>query len=60
MLRLGFGSFADKPLMPYTSMNEKRRKNPCVVEEQVCEATYAFHHQLSLTDEVTILIILLT
>ncbi|KAL0821848.1 hypothetical protein ABMA28_005255 [Loxostege sticticalis] len=50
--RLGFGSFADKPLMPFISMDAKRRANPCAMEEHQCEATYNYRHHLSLTDQV--------
>ncbi|XP_072945113.1 integrin beta-nu [Epargyreus clarus] len=50
--RLGFGSFADKPIMPYISVDERRRANPCTVEEQACEATYSYKHHLSLTNKV--------
>ncbi|GBP40030.1 Integrin beta-nu [Eumeta japonica] len=50
--RLGFGSFAEKPLMPYTSMDARRKANPCAAEGEACESTYSFKHHLSLTSEV--------
>ncbi|KAG6445119.1 hypothetical protein O3G_MSEX003745 [Manduca sexta] len=50
--RLGFGSFAEKPIMPFISVDERRRANPCSVEEEACEATYSFKHHLSLTNQV--------
>ncbi|CAG9788780.1 unnamed protein product [Diatraea saccharalis] len=50
--RIGFGSFADKPLMPFISVDEKRLANPCAMEEHACEPTYNYRHHLSLTDQV--------
>ncbi|CAG4956713.1 unnamed protein product [Parnassius apollo] len=50
--RLGFGSFAEKPLMPYISVDPRRLTNPCSVEQQACEATYSYRHHLSLTNKV--------
>ncbi|XP_045775208.1 integrin beta-nu isoform X1 [Maniola jurtina] len=50
--RLGFGSFADKPIMPFTSVDPRRLANPCAVEEEACEATYSYKHHLSLTNQV--------
>ncbi|XP_022823182.1 integrin beta-nu [Spodoptera litura] len=50
--RLGFGSFAEKPLMPFISTDARRRANPCSMEEEACEATYSYKHHLSLTNQV--------
>ncbi|CAB3234146.1 unnamed protein product [Arctia plantaginis] len=50
--RLGFGSFAEKPLMPFISTDARRRANPCSVEEVACEATYSYKHHLSLTNQI--------
>ncbi|XP_026746490.1 integrin beta-nu isoform X1 [Trichoplusia ni] len=51
--RLGFGSFAEKPLMPFISTDSRRLANPCSVEEVACEATYSYRHHLSLTNQVS-------
>lgn len=51
--RLGFGSFADKPIMPFINVDDRRKSNPCAVEEEACEATYSYKHHLSLTNEVS-------
>ncbi|EDW77875.2 uncharacterized protein Dwil_GK24312 [Drosophila willistoni] len=48
--RLGFGSFADKPVMPLIS--HKWKKNPCAAERATCEPTYGYRHHLSLTDDI--------
>ncbi|CAG9564645.1 unnamed protein product [Danaus chrysippus] len=50
--RIGFGSFAEKPIMPFISVDARRRENPCTVEEEACEATYSYKHHLSLTNQV--------
>lgn len=52
--RIGFGSFAEKPLMPFISVDARRKANPCTVEEEACEATYSYKHHLSLTNKVAI------
>lgn len=50
--RLGFGSFADKPAMPFIMTGETEKANPCSVEGRTCVPTYLYRHQLSLTDNV--------
>lgn len=49
--RLGFGSYADKPLMPYVFPGHE--ENPCRSEHTVCTPLYSFWHRLELTDNVT-------
>lgn len=49
---MGFGSFADKPLMPYIATTKEGINNPCLVEHDTCEPTYAYRHRLSLTETV--------
>lgn len=50
--RIGFGSFVDKPAMPFMPIG-KEQDNPCALEHDVCEKTYGFRHRLSLTQNVT-------
>lgn len=53
IFRLGFGTFAEKPVMPFIHMDDARRADPCRGQEQEgCETPYDFHHRLSLTNEV--------
>lgn len=47
--RLGFGSFADKPIMPF--INPGSGENPCDLVHDKCLPTYGFKHKLSLTDD---------
>ncbi|SPP82125.1 integrin beta-nu [Drosophila guanche] len=48
--RLGFGSFADKPTVPMVLPQHK--ENPCAPVGGVCEPTYGYRHQLSLTEDI--------
>uniref|UniRef100_A0A336LEA7 Integrin beta n=1 Tax=Culicoides sonorensis TaxID=179676 RepID=A0A336LEA7_CULSO len=50
--RLGFGSFADKPTIPYIMISETEKLNPCSVEQNTCAPTYLYRHHLSLTDDI--------
>ncbi|XP_059617120.1 integrin beta-nu [Phlebotomus argentipes] len=50
--RLGFGSFADKPRMPFIFPDEKYIENPCAPEREVCEPVYGFRHRLSFTEDI--------
>jgi len=49
-VRLGFGSFVDKVLMPYVNTLEARLKDPC----DSCESPYSFKHRLTLTSETSV------
>lgn len=48
--RLGFGSFADKPIMPF--INPGSEENPCKLVHEECLPTYGFKHKLGLTDDI--------
>ena len=48
--RLGFGSYADKPLMPYIFPGHE--DNPCKSEHAVCSPLYDFQHHLELTHDI--------
>lgn len=48
--RLGFGSFADKPVMPF--INPGSEENPCNLVHDKCLPTYGFKHKLGLTDDI--------
>lgn len=45
--RVAFGSFADKPIMPYIWPGHE--ENPCAPEQFTCEPTYVFRHRLNFT-----------
>lgn len=48
--RLGFGSYADKPVMPYVFPGHE--ENPCKSEHAECSPIYAYWHHLKLTNDV--------
>lgn len=48
--RLGFGTFADKPIMPYITPGTE--DNPCKLVQDTCLPTYGFKHKLGLTENV--------
>lgn len=48
--RLGFGSFADKPIMPF--INPGSEENPCDLVHDTCLPSYGFKHKLPLTDDI--------
>ncbi|XP_076648156.1 integrin beta-nu [Halictus rubicundus] len=48
--RLGFGSYADKPLMPVVFPGLE--DNPCRSEYEDCAPLYAFQHRLSFTNDI--------
>ena len=48
--RLGFGSYADKPAMPYVFPGHE--ENPCKSEHAQCSPIYAYWHHLKLTNDV--------
>lgn len=50
--QIGFGSFVDKVLGPYTSLNPDVQDNPCRDEPDDCEPTYSYRHVISLTSDV--------
>lgn len=50
--KLGYGSFADKPAMPFIMTEKKDLDNPCALEHGQCEPTYSYRHRLRLTNDV--------
>ncbi|KAG7198720.1 hypothetical protein KM043_001711 [Ampulex compressa] len=48
--RLGFGSYADKPVMPFIFPGHE--DNPCKSEHAFCSPLYSFRHHLELTKDV--------
>lgn len=53
MFSIGFGSFADKPAMPFIYTGDEARKNPCKSQNAVCEPTYTFKHSAKLSKNIT-------
>lgn len=49
--RIGFGSFVDKTLLPFTDTAEEKLKKPCPPIEVECQPAFGFQHVLSLTQD---------
>ncbi|XP_066520776.1 integrin beta-7 [Hoplias malabaricus] len=48
-VRIGFGSFVDKEMLPYVSQVKSRRRSPCPNNLDSCEPAFTFHNVLPLT-----------
>ncbi|KAG7275078.1 hypothetical protein CRUP_004844 [Coryphaenoides rupestris] len=47
--RLGFGSFVEKPVLPFIKITEEELANPCRSVDSNCLPTFGYKHVLSLT-----------
>ncbi|KAF7667920.1 hypothetical protein LDENG_00041540 [Lucifuga dentata] len=47
--RLGFGSFVEKPVLPFIKITEEELANPCSSVTSTCLPTFGYKHLLSLT-----------
>ncbi|KAM9826325.1 integrin beta-6 [Syngnathus typhle] len=47
--RMGFGSFVEKPVLPYIKITEEELANPCSSADATCLPTFGYKHVLSLT-----------
>ncbi|XP_030626565.1 integrin beta-6 isoform X2 [Chanos chanos] len=47
--RLGFGSFVEKPVLPFIKTTPEELRNPCVSSEFLCLPTFGYRHVLPLT-----------
>uniref|UniRef100_A0A674BEG3 Integrin beta n=1 Tax=Salmo trutta TaxID=8032 RepID=A0A674BEG3_SALTR len=48
--RIGFGSFVDKTVLPFTNTNPEKLKKPCAEKEQFCQPAFGYRHVLSMTE----------
>uniref|UniRef100_A0AAY4CHJ3 Integrin beta n=1 Tax=Denticeps clupeoides TaxID=299321 RepID=A0AAY4CHJ3_9TELE len=49
--RIGFGSFVDKTVLPFTNTNKEKLKWPCQDQNVQCQPPFGYKHVLSLTSE---------
>ncbi|MCI4378656.1 hypothetical protein PGIGA_G00218320 [Pangasianodon gigas] len=49
--RIGFGSFVDKTLLPFTDTTEEKLKKPCPAKALECQPAFGYQHVLSLTKD---------
>nr|XP_014350673.1 PREDICTED: integrin beta-7 isoform X1 [Latimeria chalumnae] len=52
-VKIGFGAFVDKTVLPYVSMVTAKLKNPCPDRTETCQPPFSFRHVLALTDNAT-------
>ncbi|XP_034051122.1 integrin beta-6 [Thalassophryne amazonica] len=50
--RMGFGSFVEKPVLPFIEITEEELANPCSSVGLTCQPTFGYKHVLSLTSSM--------
>ncbi|XP_064140241.1 integrin beta-7 isoform X4 [Loxodonta africana] len=53
-VRIGFGSFVDKTVLPFVSTVPSKLRHPCPTRLEPCQPPFSFHHVLSLTTEAKV------
>ncbi|XP_036814835.1 integrin beta-2 isoform X1 [Oncorhynchus mykiss] len=49
--RIGFGSFVDKTVLPFTNTNPEKLNKPCAETEMYCQPAFGYRHVLSMTEK---------
>lgn len=52
-VKIGFGSFVDKTVLPYVNTVKSKLDNPCPDRTEKCQSPFSFKHVLRLTDNAT-------
>ncbi|EMP36956.1 Integrin beta-7 [Chelonia mydas] len=52
-VKIGFGSFVDKTVLPYVSTVPAKLRNPCPDRYEQCDSPVSFRHVLPLTDNAS-------
>ncbi|KAF7653863.1 hypothetical protein LDENG_00077630 [Lucifuga dentata] len=47
--QIGFGSFVDKTVLPFTNTNKEKLQRPCDENYQQCQPAFGYRHVLSMT-----------
>ncbi|XP_055975974.1 integrin beta-7 [Sorex fumeus] len=50
-VRIGFGSFVDKTVLPFVSTVPSQLRHPCPMRQERCQPPFSFRHVLSLTGD---------
>ncbi|XP_004692550.1 PREDICTED: integrin beta-7 [Condylura cristata] len=50
-VRIGFGSFVDKTVLPFVSTMPAKLRHPCPTRLERCQPAFSFQHVLSLTED---------
>ncbi|KAM3862336.1 integrin beta-2-like [Diretmus argenteus] len=49
--QIGFGSFVDKTVLPFTNTNKEKLQRPCEDKSQQCQPAFGYRHVLSMTSK---------
>nr|XP_056705290.1 integrin beta-7 [Euleptes europaea] len=52
-VKIGFGSFVDKTLLPYVSTSPAKWRHPCPIPNEPCQSPFSYRHVLALTDNAS-------
>ncbi|KAM3845797.1 integrin beta-7 [Vipera latastei] len=52
-VKIGFGAFVDKTVLPYVNMVPSKRKHPCQNPKENCQSAFGFRHVLPLTENAS-------
>lgn len=52
-LKIGFGTFVDKVMLPFTSTLPSQLANPCISTNDTCVSPFSFKHRQSISDDYT-------
>ncbi|XP_067844109.1 integrin beta-2 [Heptranchias perlo] len=50
-IKIGFGSFVDKTVLPFVNTHKEKMKNPCPDKDEACQPPFDFRHVLNLTND---------
>ncbi|XP_053138981.1 integrin beta-2 isoform X2 [Hemicordylus capensis] len=50
-VRIGFGAFVDKTVLPFVNTHPEKLQNPCPNKDTKCQPPFAFRHVLNLTND---------
>ncbi|XP_078085091.1 integrin beta-2-like isoform X2 [Mustelus asterias] len=53
-IKIGFGSFVDKTVLPFVNTHPEKMKNPCPNKIEACQPPFDFRNVLKLTDNADI------
>ncbi|XP_062907767.1 integrin beta-2-like [Mobula hypostoma] len=53
-IKIGFGSFVDKRVLPFVNTHKEKMKNPCPDKNEKCQPPFDFRHVLDLTDDANV------
>ncbi|XP_026548711.1 integrin beta-7-like, partial [Notechis scutatus] len=52
-VKIGFGAFVDKTVLPYVNMVPSKQKHPCQIPKENCQPAFSYRHVLALTENAS-------